>query len=834
MTHPQGLAAPSESALQSSRNPACSLCDLHIGAHTVCLWGERRGAPKGKIRVMVLGENPGWEEDQQGRPFVGPSGRLLDEGLRAAGLYDDDIELYFTNVTKCTKGGATLLAAHIKACAPYLEEEIADFKPHFILALGNPAIQRLIGRGKVTEIAGQEIVSEKYGCVIMPALHPAAILRQEGRKSSWLLDLHRFARLVRGDLVAGSKPPVTVGLLTWKSGFPWKIARILTDNPCSFSYDMETNHLFWWRRDFKALTVAFSLDGLAAIVVPLWHPEADGSDEEKREWLEAMRAPMTTVDGYCRVAHNKVFDDPVWWRISGYLPHTHRCSLIDASLLDENRPKALKWLGRAVLGWPDWSEDRTSLESTPLRRVAEYNGYDAAAAILLQRDHFEPAYDSWPGLREYRDRIVLPTASALERMMVRGIYVDEATAEQRLIEARERAREAAVDIPVENPNSFQQIGEWLYSKESLPIFHLTEGGQPSTDENAINRLAQSGFPQGRKVLEYRKWARYDSTYLGPVLNRIESSFDGRDHPDYRVGIVETGRLSSSFHVTPRDIFVRSIYTAPPGWSLVGVDYMQVEARYASWCAARRPETWERVDWTRASLLRLFMQGRDPYVYLAAQALRKPETSVTKDERQRMGKVPVLAMIYRISPEGLREYAWRDYEIDYSSSEALRLHSLFHNIFPEIREWHQREENILRARGFARSDLGRYRRLPEAMGRGYSASAAINSGINAPVQGPCSDITQAAMIVLDQVLSPDEAFIVGNIHDQLLFQIRQDRVEDLTPTICRYMESAPLALSGLGLKMPYGLIKVESVVGPWGLGPQVGPQVASLTTSPTGV
>jgi len=133
------------------RNPDCSLCSLHEKANNPCVWGRWVGEPT-VGGVLILGEAPGYHEDAEGRPFVGRSGELLAEAMTKVGIKN----YYLANTVKCFPGKVKPNHEQVKACSAYLDEEMAAVRPKFILALGNFAIQRLIGRGKITELAGKE------------------------------------------------------------------------------------------------------------------------------------------------------------------------------------------------------------------------------------------------------------------------------------------------------------------------------------------------------------------------------------------------------------------------------------------------------------------------------------------------------------------------------------------------------------------------------------------------------------------------------------------------------------------------------------------------------
>lgn len=186
------------------QDSTCTKCRLHTNARSVCIFGRQIGSTVSKI--IVIGEAPGFQEDQQGRPFVGPSGKLLADALEKVGITG----YYVTNVVKCISSGAPS-STEISACKGYLDEEIRAVRPAFILALGNSA-WHYFGAGPISEHAGKESRSSAYDCWVMPVLHPAAVLRDPNRERGWRGDLARFSSLVRGELK--DKPPVTSYLLT--------------------------------------------------------------------------------------------------------------------------------------------------------------------------------------------------------------------------------------------------------------------------------------------------------------------------------------------------------------------------------------------------------------------------------------------------------------------------------------------------------------------------------------------------------------------------------------------------------------------------------------------
>jgi DNA polymerase len=185
MTRPEraGTAAasvPARPTLPSLRAAArdCRACDLwRTGTQTVFGEGASRAS------VMLVGEQPGDQEDLQGRPFVGPAGRLLDRALEGAGI--DRTRVYVTNVVKhfkwAPRGKRRIHtkpnAAEVAACRPWLESEIAVVKPRVLVCLGATAAQALLGKTfRVTRQRG-EFVPTALGPVAMATVHPSSILR---------------------------------------------------------------------------------------------------------------------------------------------------------------------------------------------------------------------------------------------------------------------------------------------------------------------------------------------------------------------------------------------------------------------------------------------------------------------------------------------------------------------------------------------------------------------------------------------------------------------------------------------------------------------------------
>ncbi|TMK88751.1 MAG: UdgX family uracil-DNA binding protein [Actinobacteria bacterium] len=189
-----GAPVPDERDLDALRTAAagCQACDLYkTGTQTVF------GEGSGQADVVLVGEQPGDQEDKQGRPFVGPAGRVLDEALEAAGI--DRTKVYVTNVVKhfkWTAQGKRRIhkkpnAEEITACKPWLSAELESVQPRMLICLGATAAQALLGRTfRVTKDRGR-LVESPLAPMVLATVHPSSILRAADDESR-RIEMKRF------------------------------------------------------------------------------------------------------------------------------------------------------------------------------------------------------------------------------------------------------------------------------------------------------------------------------------------------------------------------------------------------------------------------------------------------------------------------------------------------------------------------------------------------------------------------------------------------------------------------------------------------------------------
>jgi uracil-DNA glycosylase len=166
----------------------CPLCDL-CKTRTKAVPGE--GNPHAKI--IFIGEGPGYHEDKQGRPFVGPAGQFLDELLASINLKRADV--FITNVVKCRPPeNRDPLPVEIETCHPYLEQQIAAIKPKVIVTLGRHSMAQFFGTEKISAIHGRARKINGYLCIAM--YHPAAGLHQASLKDTIRADFKKIPTII--------------------------------------------------------------------------------------------------------------------------------------------------------------------------------------------------------------------------------------------------------------------------------------------------------------------------------------------------------------------------------------------------------------------------------------------------------------------------------------------------------------------------------------------------------------------------------------------------------------------------------------------------------------
>lgn len=773
------------------RDAECTRCPLHREARTVCLLGD--GPVPNKI--MVIGEAPGAREDDIERPFSGAAGAYLDRMLHQVGLPRN--ELYITNAVRCRPpDNRTPTKSELKACSSFMQRELEIVQPDFLLLLGNSALQALTGKTGIMTKHGMQI-KLPGGRIALPTVHPAAVLRNPGHEGIFRTDLLSFVRLVRGQ---DSRLETKTGLVRTSTGLA-KLCSMLAQVSTPIAFDVETGSsdpneeeggLHPWSPNGQVHCVSFTWEPGKSYVVALEHPEAKWDIPIERVY-EALN---TVLEGKKMVGHNIKFDLE-WMAKKGVNLYGHFDTQKAAHLLDENRPSGLKPLSRSFLGADEYEAGIRFTGYPPLTPLAIYNGKDTDYTLRLYHI-FKEQLKKQPRLLRLFLQLTMPATRAFAELEMTGFPVDVERLRERHIEIKRNITELRAKflsyVPEENrtmfnPNSPKQLGWFFYQYLKLPILQTTPTGAPSTAESVLLQLRRK-HPAMDTLMELRKWNKYESTYTRSWLTRVGIARKPRLYTSYNLSGTVTGRLSSDMQQVPRDLFIRTIIGSRPGWRFIEADFSQVELRIAA-MFSRDP-----------ALTKAFVSGGDPHRETAAKILGKPPEEVTKDERK-MAKAVNFGFLYGMGWRKFMVYADEKYQTKVTEEEAQAYRKGFFEQYANLPLWHNRQRRLVRELGYVQSPIGRVRHLPTILSTDEEIQAmAEREAINSPVQGFASDLTVLSMTLIHERIDKKRARLIGNVHDSIMLEAKEDYAEEAAQIVKDTMENLPLQkLFGFKMTVP---------------------------------
>jgi len=786
------------------RDQNCTLCSLHKEARTVCLLGD--GPVPNKI--MLIGEAPGAREDDIERPFSGVAGQYLDRILSEVGL--SRASVYITNAVRCRPpDNRTPTRTEIKTCATFMQRELDIVNPQYILLLGNAALQAITGSTGIMSKRG--IAKQINGRTVFATIHPAAVLRNPAHEGIFKADLLSFVRLVNGQ---DRRPETQTALIRSSKGLA-KFCQILASVETPISFDVETGTkemtrdrggLEPWAPDGVIHTAAFSWEPGKSYVVGLEHPEIEWDIPIDRVY-EALSVALA---GKRMVGHNIKFDCQ-WMAAKGVELYAHFDTKLAAHLLDENRPGGLKPLARTYLGADDYETGVSFNSVTGLTRLAIYNGKDADYTLRLYH-LFREELKKQPRLHRLFTKLMMPACRAFIDLETNGFPVDMERLRQRHTEIKQIIAETEDKIlsfvpeekkGIANLRSVVFLGWFFFEYLKLPVIVVSpKSGRPSTAESVLLQLRKK-HEAVDLLMELRKWQKYESTYTRNWLARIGVARKPRLYTSYNLSGTVTGRLSSDMQQVPRDIYIRSIIGSRPGWKFIEADFSQVELRIAAMFSRD------------SALTHAFTTGGDPHLETAVKVLNKPPAEVTKEERK-MAKAVNFGFLYGMGWKKFRTYADEKFQIKVSDDEAKAYRQAFFDQYRGLPAWHDRQRRLVRNLQFVQSPIGRIRHLPTILSTDEGVQGeAEREAINAPVQGFASDLTILSMVILSSRLTDRRsARIIGNVHDSVLLEAREDVVEEVATLVKQVMENLPLKrLFGFSPTIP---IEAEVVISQhWG-------------------
>jgi len=331
-----------------------------------------------------------------------------------------------------------------------------------------------------------------------------------------------------------------------------------------------------------------------------------------------------------------------------------------------------------------------------------------------------------------------------------------------------------------NIGSPKQIGEVLFEKLGLPGPKKTKTGY-ATGAEILSELA-AAYPVAGEILTYRELTKLKSTYADSLPKMVEA--DGRIHTTYAQTVAATGRLSSNDpnlqNIPIRTELGRTIrraFVAAPGTTLGSFDYSQIELRVlAHFCHDE-------------ALVQAFETGVDVHTVTASLMFGVPQESVAKDQRG-LAKMLNYAVLYGVTDFGLANQLG----VGFGVAEARALIQQYNERFPKVKAYTDGIIEEARSKGFTVTACGRRRYFSDIhAGNQQMRKYAERQAMNAPLQGTAADMIKLAMLDVRKLLGKSPTRMLLQVHDELLFEMREDR-EALMEPIRKAMEgSLPLSV-----------------------------------------
>lgn len=411
-------------------------------------------------------------------------------------------------------------------------------------------------------------------------------------------------------------------------------------------------------------------------------------------------------------------------------------------------------------------------------RYAGESGWEKAVAVIEQE-----LTDK--NLRDVYEQIELPLIPIVAAMQDRGILLDR----DHFAELGARLGKQVDKLEAEihtlagqefNVRSPKQLGEVLFDQMGISTKGVkkTAGGARSTRESELVKLKDE-HPIIAKLLEYRELHKLLSTYVAPIPDMADE--EGRLHAQLLQAGTSTGRFSSQ-HPNMQNIpirgdlgkEIRNGFIATPGFTLLACDYSQIELRVAAMLAEDE------------FMIKTFQSGGDIHTAVASQVFKVPEKEVTSEMR-RQAKVINFGIIYGMGVNALRE------NLGTTRAEAQEFYNKYFETFGSIQAYLEGTKEFAHQHGYTETLLGRRRYFPALRSHlPYIRAQAERMAINAPVQGTATaDIIKLALKHVWQLIQDqgwqETVYPLVQIHDELLFEIKDEYLEEAIPLIVAAME-----------------------------------------------
>ena len=415
--------------------------------------------------------------------------------------------------------------------------------------------------------------------------------------------------------------------------------------------------------------------------------------------------------------------------------------------------------------------------------AATFYAAEDADITLRLFNHLNKMLEDQPKLINLLTSIEYPMLQSLIRVETNGAKIDAqmlAKYSDELAIKIEELSKAAFKMAGEefNMDSPKQLVEILYNKLDLPVLKKTPKGQPSTNEDTLQRLAEE-YDLPKIIIEYRGLAKLKSTYTDSLIN-IQHPVTKRIHTSYQQAVTSTGRLSSTEPnlqnipiKTSEGRKIREAFIAEKGNVLISADYSQIELRIMAHLSGDQ------------NLTHAFNNNIDVHSATASEIFNISLEEVTPEHR-RSAKAINFGLIYGMSAFGLTR------QLGIPRHEAQAYLDTYFERYTGVRKYMDTTKELAKKNLFVETILGRKLHVAAINdSNGLRRQAAERAAINAPLQGSAADIIKKAMIDVDQWIGNNNSDIrmIMQVHDELIFEVKKGFADEALKNITSLMESS---------------------------------------------
>jgi len=557
-----------------------------------------------------------------------------------------------------------------------------------------------------------------------------------------------------------------------------------------FAFDTETTSINYMKAELVGLS--FAVEVGKAAYVPFTHDYADAPEQLDRDWVLAQLKPLLESTSVKKIGQNLKYDANVLSHYDIKLQGVAFDTMIESYCYNSIATRhnmdalALKYLDYKTVHFEDIAgkgAKQLTFNQIDIEKAGQYAAEDADITLRLHQAIF-PALEQLPNQLSVYNDIEIPLMPVLAQMEQTGVLIDCDILDQQSQSIGQRLDELEIEahnlagksFNLSSPKQLQQI---LFEELKIPVIKKTPKGAPSTAEEVLQELALD-YPLPKVILENRGLSKLKSTYTDK-LPLMVSPKTGRVHTSYHQAVTATGRLSST-DPNLQNIPIRSeqgrkirrAFIAPTDHKIVAIDYSQIELRIMAHLSNDK------------GLVTAFSEGKDVHRATAAEIFAVELDEVTTEQR-RSAKAINFGLIYGMSAFGLAK------QLNIGRHQAQEYQDKYFERYPGVLTYMEETRQQASEQGYVETLYGRRLYLPDINAKnGMRKKAAERAAINAPMQGTAADIIKKAMLAVAAWLSEqndDRIKMTMQVHDELIFEIHQDIVEETTAKLVELMNNA---------------------------------------------